>query len=291
MISWEVVITSAPRKEPTLRRCVESVIRAGWWPTIFAEPGTDVGNLEVPVVYNSERLGVWRNWKASIEYALERSPDAVLTIQDDMEFHPDSREFLEEVMWPRDTGYISLYTPSHYQTWHDGTPREPGLYEVETASMWGACALCFPTKVLQSMQQVPKYHNWLGVPPERKDDESDSQYLRRKNDLLAKRQANPWMIQNSDTVIGQLVRKSLKRRLYYINPSPSEHIATYSSCGHGNNTGKRNAMKVADHSIPLKDQVYGTTNQSVSERRTISRVVPRKVHSLPGVCTGSSSSV
>ena len=49
---------------------------------------------------------------------LEQNPhaDKILTIQDDTEFVPRTREFLAGEPWPEKCGMLSLYTPAHYAT-------------------------------------------------------------------------------------------------------------------------------------------------------------------------------
>ena len=42
---WSVAITTAPRQDCTLKKCVESVRQCGWEPVIFAEPGSTSNGL------------------------------------------------------------------------------------------------------------------------------------------------------------------------------------------------------------------------------------------------------
>jgi hypothetical protein len=43
--------------------------------------------------------------------------------------------------------------------------------------------------------------------------------------------------------------------MWFMDPSPVQHIAKYSATNHGGNTGKRNCGRCAKYSIPLEDQV------------------------------------
>lgn len=250
--SWALAVTTAPRRDCTLLRTLESIADCAWDPpTVFAEPGSTP--TDWPTVWNDQRLGVWFNWLQSARWALEQNADFIMTVQDDTEFHPQSRELIESIEWPQDAGYVSLYTPKHYQFWKDRkTPRKLGLYSVNTRSMWGACALVFRPEVLAQLVDHPRARSWLGVRGKKK-----AQWPALKE----KRRANPWMIQNSDTIIGSILVKSLKRKLYYFNPSPACHIAQYSAIGHGDNKGRRNAWAIADPSIPLAHQIFEPTIQ------------------------------
>jgi hypothetical protein len=114
--------------------------------------------------------------------------------------------------------------------------------------MWGACALVFRPEVLRQLVEHPRAQSWVGV---RCRDNKKWQELKEK------RIANPHMIQNSDTIIGSILVKSLKRKLYYFNPSPCTHTSRYSAISHGDNTGRRNAYYIASMDLPLALQIFG----------------------------------
>ncbi len=246
-MDWSVVVTTAPRRECTLIETLDSLADCGWSPTVFAEPSSTPS--EWPTHWNETRLGVWHNWLKAARFALDQPSDFVLTVQDDCSFHPESRELIESIEWPADAGYVSLYTPKHYQRWKNGTPRKHGLYPVNTQSMWGACALVFRPEILANLVNHPRAKSWLGVRGKKKSGWKS---------LKEKRRQNPSMVQNSDTIIGSILTKSLKRKLYYFNPSPVSHVARYSAIGHGDNSGRRNAWQIADPSIPLLFQFRST---------------------------------
>ena len=248
---WFVAVTTAPRQNCDLGQCVASLVEAGWTPTIFAEPdSTHLDGIDLPIIQNDTRLGVWHNWLASVRYGLATGAEYILTVQDDALFHPDSREFTESVMWPSpNTGFISLYTAKHYSfNWRTHNKyaadnlKPPGVNRCQTKSLWGAMALVFHRKTLEAMLEMPFVQNWLGARIR----------SRHKNAAVrANRKANPHLIQNSDTCIGQALLK-LGRDLYFIDPSPVQHISVFSSIGHG---GKRNCYRCADHARPLAEQV------------------------------------
>jgi hypothetical protein len=236
---WYVAVTTAPRQDCTLQRCIDSLRQAGWEPTIFAEPGSTTTDCQT--VWNDERKGCWHNWLASAQYALDNSTaKIILTVQDDSLFHPDSRSFAESILWPdKRVGFVSLYTPLHYSA---GQPA--GINRINTESLWGACALVWPRKVLQRVVNHDIAKNWIGARPISGDPQ-----------VIPQRRAEPWRIANSDTAIGKIVNK-LKRTMWFVDPSPVSHMAIYSTIeGHGSNEGRRNCLRFADHAIPLAEQV------------------------------------
>lgn len=239
---WTVVVTAAPRQENTLATCVSTLRRAGWEPIIFAEPGTESPD-DVEVKRNRERLGVWYNWMRSAEWALRTSAEYIMTVQDDTAFHPDSKVFTESILWPSSrVGFLSLYTPKHYSLIKN-RPRPIGVNRIPTRSLWGACAMVWPRDVLRAVIDHKIARNWCGARPR-----SGSQ------SVIEKRRANPELIQNSDTAIGKIIT-SMKREMWFIDPSPVHHIAKRSTIGHGGNFGRRNCHRCADFDKPLSKQV------------------------------------
>lgn len=252
-MKWEVAVTTAPRKDCTLLGCIESIRDCGWEPTVFAEP--DSTPTDCLTIHNQTRLGVWHNWRKSVQYCLDQNPDLILTVQDDSLFHPDCREFVESLILPSDMGYLSLYCPKHYQHWANGTPRSFGVYDVRTKSVWGAMAFVFRPEVLERLINHPKALSWIGVKIKGKKDLSKLENRLLWEKVKQNRKENPYLIQNSDTAIGRILSQHMKLKLIYVSPSPVDHCSKYSSIGHGGNNGKRNAFFIADRSLPLDYQV------------------------------------
>lgn len=241
-MKWYVAVTTAPRKDPTIQTCLESLIHCGWEPHIFAEPESIITSH--PTIQNSIRLGIWRNWTNSVKIALLSKAEVIMTVQDDTLFHPDSKTFVESIMWPAENcGFVSLYTPKHYTIRKDKTLRPRGINKIITRSLWGACALIWPRQVLENIIKDPIIDAWAGAPPKSKNKK-----------VMEVRRNNPHIIANSDTAIGKLMNKH-RYSMWFIDPSPVQHIAQYSTIAHGNNSGRRNAFRIADHSIPLDYQV------------------------------------
>lgn len=242
-----VIVTTAPRKECTLLKTVESLRDCGWEPTVFAEP--DSTKVECKTFTNSSRKGIWHNWLSAARWSLEQGSDYIMTVQDDVNFHMDSKDFIEnDISFPEDMGYISLYTPKHYQTFKNGSPKPHGFYPIKTRSMWGAMALVFKPNILQQIVDHYRAQSWLGVPP------------RNKSARIGWRErkiSHPWTIQNSDFIIAKIIQDYLWLKLYYFNPSPCTHSSRFSAVNHGSNTGKRNAYIIANHDLPLKEQIFG----------------------------------
>ena len=244
---WVVAVTTAPRKDCTLSLCIESLRNCGWEPIVFAEPYST--STYVQTIHNERRLGVWHNWLSSVRFCLNNTDaDTIMTVQDDMLFHPDSKSFAEQILWPdKDAGFVSLYTPSHYSFISQETDemRDPGVNRIITRLLWGACALIFPRKVLVELLEHPIINKWLGTAVNSK---SISQ------NIMIKRKENPHLIANSDAAIGRIIN-DMGKSMWFVDPSPTNHIAEFSSVGHGGNDGKRNAYRIADFNKPLVDQV------------------------------------
>ena len=243
---WSTVVTTAPRTDCTLQKSIDSMIIAGFDPVIFAEPeSTKVKSCVT--IKNKEKMGVWYNWIQSCEYALEQTDaNVIMTVQDDSLFHPDCKSFAEKILWPKeDAGFVSLYTPKHYSVVpHFKTKqRDIGVNRVYTRSLWGACALIWPREILEAVMEHDITKNWLGAPTKS-----------RSKSVMDKRRANRTLVQNSDTAIGKIMNR-MKRSMWFVDPSPVEHIAQYSAVAHGGNKGRRNCMRCANWSAPLEQQV------------------------------------
>ena len=215
-LTWCSVVTTAPRKDCTLRQCIDSMEIAGFRPIIFAEPNsTPIANLTT--IKNTERKGVWYNWLQSCEYALEKSSaDIIMTVQDDSLFHPDSKTFAESLLWPaEDCGFLSLYTPKHYSVVpHYKTKlRDIGVNRVYTRSLWGACALIWPRAVLEAVVDHEVTKTWLGAPTKS-----------RSKTVMERRKANPHLVQNSDTAIGKINEQNEKVDVVCRSGSGSAYI-------------------------------------------------------------------
>ena len=240
---WFTAITTAPRPNPTIEQCVNSLIVAGFDPVVFAEPDShEVSNALT--IRNETKRGVWHNWLYSCRYALANSDaDIIMTVQDDALFHPDSFAYAEKVLWPsEDAGFVSLYTPKHYTIKKNKELRPVGVNRIFTRSLWGSCAVIWDRRVLEAVINTDRAKNWIGVHPKS-----------NKAEILQRRRDNPHLINNSDYAIGDIVRR-LKRSMWYVDPSPVSHISKHSTINHGGNKGRRNCWRCSDWSKSLEEQ-------------------------------------
>jgi hypothetical protein len=152
---WAVGVTTAPRRQPTLEACLDSVVRAGWdRPRLFLD-----GTLPVPPRYahlptswREEAIGAWPAWYLALAELIVQCPDAdaFLMLQDDVILHDRGplREYLEQVLWPGDReGVISLF--------YTGNDIGPGWHLDRGAWSWGAQAFVFPRVLARQLVADP----------------------------------------------------------------------------------------------------------------------------------------
>jgi len=281
---WCVAITTAPRKgEETLSLCIDSLRVAGWEnPIVFAEPEAVVPE-GTETIRNETRRGCFHNWLYSARWALENtSAKMILCVQDDAVFHPDSREFAEKhCLWPSDdTGFVSLYTPSHYTSGKHGL-RDPGINHVKTTCLWGTLAVIWRREVLEAVVSDSKTNEWLGIAPKKTEAEKTNKEARasRVQAYYDNRRANPHLINNSDYLAGYVVNK-LRKKMYFVDPSPVYHSSKVSTIGHGGNKGQRNCLRCADHSVELERQVFPVT-QTTGKKKKAARLFDKSGRVVP----------
>jgi len=143
---WAVGVTTAPRKNSTLERTLQSLEEAGWdRPRLFAEPNVELPSefADLPVTRRDETIGAFPNWYLGLSELVMRDPraEAYLLCQDDVLFSANLRDYLERVLWPAPhVGVVSVYCPSHY-----GLGKPDGFHvEDHGWGTWGALAYVFP---------------------------------------------------------------------------------------------------------------------------------------------------
>jgi hypothetical protein len=148
---WAVGVTTAPRRRPTLERCLESLMRAGWEaPHLFIDSPVRVperfghltGTLRNPAI------GAWPNHYLALFELTLRHPDAdaYFMVQDDALLYDGEniRRYLEGVLWPaRLPSIVSLYCPQPY------TAEKFGWHRYRRAWVWGALAFVFSRQAAQ----------------------------------------------------------------------------------------------------------------------------------------------
>ncbi len=247
--NWCVVVTTAPRKKPKLKTTVLSLKTAGWDnPIVFAEP--DSPTCDATTYTNDYKLGVFHNWIKAAQYGLDSGADIIMTVQDDVWFHPDSKWFAESSVWPRNCGFFSLYTPLHYSI-VQGKMKPWGIYPIHTKSVWGAMAMIWHPSVLEQVVNSDRSKSWVGRRSTMKASE------------IEYKEKNPQEVCNVDTFLGYSAR-DLGREMYYVNPSFAQHISEYSSIGGRSISGKRSArFIVGSKGVPPAKEIP-TTRQDFS---------------------------
>ena len=142
--SWAVGVTTAPRRQPTLSRCLRSLAEAGWsQPHLFVDGDValDESAASLTRTVRHPAVGAWPNYLLSLQELLHRQPhaDAVLMVQDDALFPCGPvRVYLEQALWFGETRAVaSLYCCGDDQQSVDGWTR----YEQQWR--FGAVALVF----------------------------------------------------------------------------------------------------------------------------------------------------
>ncbi|MGE3821216.1 MAG: hypothetical protein AB7I30_17520, partial [Isosphaeraceae bacterium] len=210
--TWAVGVTTAPRREPTLDRCLESLAAAGWdHPRLFIDAPVDLPPRAalLPQTYRDVAVGAWPNYLLALQELVLRQPraDAYLIVQDDALFYQGEsiRPYLERhVLWPGTEpggSIVSLYCASAY------TRSRPGWHRLRGRWAWGALAFIFPNALARAflMDRTVFAHRWIG-----------------RNQGLA----------HIDVVVGRWARR---RRIgvWYPCPSLVQHIGETSSLWEG----------------------------------------------------------
>jgi hypothetical protein len=149
---WAVGVTTAPRRQPTLAPCLESLAAAGWpSPHLFIDGAVTLPDrfASLHCTFHDTKLGAWPSYYLALAELLLRQPesDAYMIIQDDVIVADggDLRSYLESVLWPgRRPGLVSLYCSSLYTQARPGWSMHRGLW------VWGALAFVFPRALAES---------------------------------------------------------------------------------------------------------------------------------------------
>ena len=256
--SWAVGVTTAPRPEPTIKRCLRSLVKAGWdMPRIFAEPGVQLtaefGHL--PMTTRQETSGAWPNWWLGLSELVLRQPeaDAYLMVEDDVLFCRNLRSWLEQELWPADrVAVVSLFTPQIYakevRGWHITSAG---------AGLAGAQGLVFPNVAARMLLA----HPWA---------------------VNHRRQGGSSGLKETDAVIGRWAQ-AVGLPVYHHSPSLTQHDGETSTLEHGelrcSNRYSRDfvgeefdALFLLSQAIPLLEAAHGTNVFADSVETTL--IVP-----------------
>ncbi len=142
---WAVAVTTAPRRQATLDRCLDSLVATGWLtPRIVADGDVTVSDNwnHLPITERSPQIGAWPSYYLTLIELMMRQPraDAYMIVQDDVVMfqHPGLRAYLESILWPdRRPGIVSLFCSRAY------SQPNPGWHQLEKNLVWGGQALIF----------------------------------------------------------------------------------------------------------------------------------------------------
>ena len=142
---WAVAVTTAPRKQTTLDRCLTSLAAAGWTsPRIVVDGDVAISDAweHLPVTRRTPRIGAWPSYYLTLIELMMRQPqaDCYMIVQDDVVLfeHPGLRDYLESILWPdRRPGVVSLFCSRAY------AEQNRGWHRLERNLVWGGQALLF----------------------------------------------------------------------------------------------------------------------------------------------------
>lgn len=114
---FDIGIIAAPRSKNMLEITVPSIRYAGFTDDIhvFAEPETFIGNIDVEVHENIERLGCFKNYHNALSWLVENSNNPyIIVFSDDFIYSRGTCNALLNRLYDcdYDWGYHALYTPS-----------------------------------------------------------------------------------------------------------------------------------------------------------------------------------
>lgn len=105
IVKWAVGVTTAPRRAPTLERCLDHLTRAGWdAPHLFMDGAIRIPERfgHLPGTLRSPAVGAWPNHYLALFELTLRQPDAdaYLILQDDALVYDGEnvREYLEQTL-------------------------------------------------------------------------------------------------------------------------------------------------------------------------------------------------
>jgi hypothetical protein len=157
-------VTTAPRRQPTLHWCLDSLLRAGWEePRLFVDSAVTITErfANLPVSLREGKLGAWPSYYLALVELLMREPqaDAFFLVQDDVVLYDreNLRRYLEQTLWPEHpVGAVSLFCSSAY------TQPNPGWHTRKEPWVWGAQAFIFPREAAKRFVADPQVleHRW-----------------------------------------------------------------------------------------------------------------------------------
>ena len=239
LTSWAVGVTTAPRRQPTLERCLRSLQACGWdhlYLFIDGEVSVAEEFSSASRTVRNPAAGAWRNFYLSLSELLRRSPEAnaLLMVQDDALWpsHLPVRDYLEQIRWPDDDRFvISPYCCADY------TEEKTGWHEFRDTWVYGAVALIFSRTAAEEFLADPIVIE------------------RCRNDYPA----------GIDTVIGDWAKR---RNIRVIFPTPSlvQHIGDISTLW---STARAVGLRRATRYVGDEFSVSATTEPKAARRAIV----------------------
>jgi hypothetical protein len=159
---WAVGLTTAPRRQPTFVRTVQSLNATGWSPEeihVFAEPDAFSGKNDLPsmLTVRGRKAGAFSNWYLALQELVYTQPtaDAYLMLQDDIVCCRWLRQYLEHALWPAEvTGFVSLYCGML----QSNCARSQGFVKMQAGDMlYGALAIAFSGSAARALLLHPLF--------------------------------------------------------------------------------------------------------------------------------------
>ncbi|MCD0460505.1 hypothetical protein [Roseiconus lacunae] len=147
---WSVVITTSPRRQPTLQICYDSLVASGWSDPAIAIDGVD-GVVRPPgsnvIAERANPVGAWPAWIASLRYLVSTDADVVMIVQDDTLFPEIQclKQYVDQNLWPNDHSIVSLYTSS------DDVRPDNRWQPFPRRWALGALAMAFPQRLAHNL--------------------------------------------------------------------------------------------------------------------------------------------
>lgn len=215
-MKWTVGMITCPRKDghSYIDQSLESLTKAGFSVTVFAEPGSFVPE-GANVIQRKKQYGDWTNWITGFYELLvsEYDSDYFMMVEDDAIICKDSKRYLEYAI-PQlgEFASLSLYTPSIY---HKKNFR--GFHnQLEGHRTWSTVT------VVMTRQKAIDFF-------------SDPHVQKHRFEDIFGFENGYWQCPNTDpknsikdAVIGQWANKK-GLAIYFHTPSLAEHIGDFST--------------------------------------------------------------
>jgi hypothetical protein len=162
--NWAIGVTTAPRIQPNLSTCLESLARAGWQrPHLFIDSSVHImaPHDRLPCTFRDERVGAWPNYYLTLAELLLGHPraDAYMVVQDDALFYDRQSlaAYLETIFWPgRSACLVSLYSSPA------DSGGKPGWHPCDGVMKSGPHAVAFPRELAKAFltNRAVFEHRW-----------------------------------------------------------------------------------------------------------------------------------